>query len=228
MLLLAQGWTSVATAEALNRDPHTIGRWASAFGEGGSRVLIFEQTGGSPRSRPDTAGRVEGGGATIAGGVGPGIGQLVLEGGKAGCLGQFWHQPEPQQLLELPASAGIQLQASRETLAQGQLVEAEGLRCGVCRPWGGGPTDRSQGNLCRRGPFPGRRRVAGQVGTQRRTGIGGLDRSQVRGEGQLLLAVCLETGEVEWMDLEGNSNYGTSVAFMKQLRGRHSGRLNVI
>ena len=33
--LLAQGWTAAATAEALERDPHTIGRWASAFGEGG-------------------------------------------------------------------------------------------------------------------------------------------------------------------------------------------------
>ena len=32
--LLAQGWTAAATAEALERDPHTIGRWASAFGEG--------------------------------------------------------------------------------------------------------------------------------------------------------------------------------------------------
>ena len=48
MLLLAPGWTSAATAEALDRNPHTIGRWASAFGEGGSRALIFEQTGGSP------------------------------------------------------------------------------------------------------------------------------------------------------------------------------------
>ena len=27
-------------------------------------------------------------------------------------------------------------------------------------------------------------------------------------------AVCLETGEVEWMDLEGNRNSGTSVAFL--------------
>ena len=27
-------------------------------------------------------------------------------------------------------------------------------------------------------------------------------------------AVCLETGEVEWMELEGNSNSGTSVAFL--------------
>ena len=31
------------------RDPHTIGCWASAFGEGGPEALIFEQTGGSPR-----------------------------------------------------------------------------------------------------------------------------------------------------------------------------------
>ena len=28
ILLLAQGWTAAATAEALARDPHTIGRWA--------------------------------------------------------------------------------------------------------------------------------------------------------------------------------------------------------
>ena len=41
-------------------------------------------------------------------------------------------------------------------------------------------------------------------------------------------AVCLETGEVEWMELECNSNSGTSVAFLEQLRRRHGGRLNVI
>ena len=41
-------------------------------------------------------------------------------------------------------------------------------------------------------------------------------------------AVRLETGEVEWMDLEGNSNAGTSAAFLKQLRERHCGRLHVV
>ena len=46
--LLSQGWRASATAEALDRDPHTIGRWASAFGEGGPAALIFEPTGGSP------------------------------------------------------------------------------------------------------------------------------------------------------------------------------------
>ena len=41
-------------------------------------------------------------------------------------------------------------------------------------------------------------------------------------------AVCLETGEVEWSELEGNSNAGTSAAFLMQLRQRHVGPLNVI
>ena len=41
-------------------------------------------------------------------------------------------------------------------------------------------------------------------------------------------AVCLETGEVEWMELEGNSNAGTSAAFLSQLRQRRSGPLKVI
>ena len=32
-MLLAQGWTASDTAKALERDPHTIGRWAATFGE---------------------------------------------------------------------------------------------------------------------------------------------------------------------------------------------------
>ena len=66
MLLLAQGLTAAATAEALERDPHTIGRWAAAFGEGGPAALIFEQTGGSPRPGPSAAAGVERGGAATA------------------------------------------------------------------------------------------------------------------------------------------------------------------
>ena len=41
-------------------------------------------------------------------------------------------------------------------------------------------------------------------------------------------AVCLETGEVEWMEPEGNSNSGTSVAFLTQLKEKHPGPLRVI
>ena len=48
MLLLAQGWTASDTAKALERDFHTLGRWAAAFGGGGPTALMFEQSGGSP------------------------------------------------------------------------------------------------------------------------------------------------------------------------------------
>ena len=41
-------------------------------------------------------------------------------------------------------------------------------------------------------------------------------------------AVRLETGEEEWMELEGNSNGESSVAFLERLRERHGGRLGVI
>ena len=41
-------------------------------------------------------------------------------------------------------------------------------------------------------------------------------------------AVCLETGEVEVMKLEGNSNSATSATFLRQLRARHPEPLTVI
>ena len=44
-------------------------------------------------------------------------------------------------------------------------------------------------------------------------------------------AVCLETGEVEWMELEGNSNSATSTAFLQSATGgraRHTEPLTVI
>ncbi len=41
-------------------------------------------------------------------------------------------------------------------------------------------------------------------------------------------AVCLETGEVEVMELPGNSNAETSTTFLKQLREKHTEPLNVI
>ena len=41
-------------------------------------------------------------------------------------------------------------------------------------------------------------------------------------------AVCLETGQAEWLELEGNSNSETSVAFLMQLRRKHSGPPQVI
>ena len=46
--LLAEGWSAVQVADALDRDPHTIGEWAATFRQAGPAGLAFEQTGGSP------------------------------------------------------------------------------------------------------------------------------------------------------------------------------------
>ena len=64
--LLAQVWTATATADALERDPHTIGRCAAAFGEGRPTALIFNQSGDSPRPHRGAVGDAEGGGAAVA------------------------------------------------------------------------------------------------------------------------------------------------------------------
>ena len=47
--LLAQGWSATQVAEALDREPHTIGNWLDNFRRGGAQGLVFEQTGGPPR-----------------------------------------------------------------------------------------------------------------------------------------------------------------------------------
>jgi transposase len=46
--LLARGWSAAQVAEALERDPHTIGQWLTNFRQAGPTGLTFEQRGGSP------------------------------------------------------------------------------------------------------------------------------------------------------------------------------------
>ncbi len=46
--LAAQGWSATRVAEALGRDPHTIGGWFGRFCRDGPGALAFVQTGGSP------------------------------------------------------------------------------------------------------------------------------------------------------------------------------------
>ena len=109
MLMLAQGWTASTTAEALERDPHTIGRWAAAFGEGGPTALIFEQTGvpsalakaqqkalrAAVQELPAKSG-IELANWTLR--------QAQEESGAAVCVGRLGHRVEPQQLPGLPSS----------------------------------------------------------------------------------------------------------------------------
>jgi len=46
--LLAKGWSAAQVADALERDPHTIGEWLEEFRQHGPAGMAFEQSGGSP------------------------------------------------------------------------------------------------------------------------------------------------------------------------------------
>ena len=228
MLLLAQGWTAAATAEALERDPHTIGRWAAALSEGGPAALMFEQTGGSPRPWQDAAGGVEGEGAGVAFPGGHRPGQLELEGGASVGLGVLGRQPEPKQLPELAAPVGFAFKRPRKRLVKANEVKREAFMAdyAALREEAG----RKGGKIF----FADEAHFRADAGLRGKWVLKGdpalVDStSPRRGEkASYYSAVCLETGEVEWMELEGSSNGESSVVFLDQLRRRHGGRLNVI
>ena len=187
MLLLAQGWTAAATAEALERDPHTIGRWASAFGEGGPAALMFEQPVVPPAldqaqqeelkeavQQPPATSGIE-----LANWYWKVVRQYVSERfgislSRSSCLnclhrlGFIFKRPK-KRLVKADA-------AKREAfVAEYAALREEARQTGA------------KVFICRRGPLPCRRRTAGQVGAQGRTRPGGLDQSALRREGQLLL-----------------------------------------
>jgi hypothetical protein len=77
--LLAEGWSAAQVADALDRDPHTIGEWLAIFRQAGPAGLQFEHTGGSPHPQPPAAGRTESRCSEIASGGWHRPGGLELE-----------------------------------------------------------------------------------------------------------------------------------------------------
>ena len=228
MLLLAQGLTAAATAEALERDPHTIGRWAAAFGEGGPAALIFEQTGGSPppltKRREELKGVVQQPPATsgieLANWYWKVVRQYVSERcgvslSRSSCLNYlhrlgFAFKRPKKRLLKADAE-------KREAfVVEYAALREEAGRTGARILFADEAHFRADAEL--RGKWVLRGEPALVDSTSPRYGE----------KASYYSAVCLETGEVDWMELDGNSNSGTSVAFLRQLRERHSGPLNVI
>ena len=66
------------------------------------------------------------------------------------------------------------------------------------------------------------------MGAQGRAGPGGLDQPRWGEKASYYSAVCPDTGEVEALEVEGNSSAETSVRFLRQLRANHREPLVVI
>ena len=227
--LLGRGLTALATAQALGRDAHTIGRWATAFNEGGPAALIFEQSGGSPPAlREEQQAELKAAvqelpqqaGIELANWYWKGVRQFVserfgIELSRGSCLnylhrlGFVLRRPK-KRLVKADEGKGEAFVAEYATLS------ADARRTGAKIFFADEAHFRADAEL--RGKWVLR---GGQALVD--------SSSPSYGEkGSYYSAVCLETGEVEWMELEGNSNSGASAAFLERLRQRHSGPLNVI
>ena len=284
--LLAQGWTASATAEALERDPHTIGRWLAAFGKGGPGALMFEQSGGSPgqpHSKVDRDGSPQvhrrtasnilqtlsksvisnRSGVKLAACFSLQI-RMRLPWGVPPALGETQQTELKAAVQELPSTSGIGLangnwKGVRQFVSEQFSIRLSRSSCLNYLHRLGFVLKRPKKRLVKANDakreafvaeyaalleearrsggkifFAGEAHFRADAELRGKWGLRGepalLDStSPRRGEkASYYSAVCLETGEVEWMELEGNSNAGISAVFLRQLRERRPGPLNVI
>ena len=229
ILLLAQGLAAAATAEALERDPHTIGRWASAFGEGGPAALIFEQTGGPP----------------------PALGQTQQEELKgvveqppaaAGIQLTNWYWRVVRQFaserfgISLRRSSclnwlhrlGFAFKRPKKRLVKANESKREAFVAEYAALWEEAQRTEARIFFADEAHFRADAELRGKWVLKGKPALVDSNSPRYGEKASYYSAVCLETGEVEWMELEGNSNSGTSVAFLTQLKEKRPGPLRVI
>ena len=174
ILLLAEGWTAAATAEALERDPHhrQMGR---RLRRGRAHSLDFRAVGGEPPALG------EGQQAELRAAVPelPTESDIELANWNWRAVRQFVRErfgisPEPQRWRELPPPFGVCPETPPEASGPGGPCQAGILRGGIRRPVGRGRAVWSPDMLRRRGALPGGRCTAGPVGAAGRASLGGL------------------------------------------------------
>ena len=226
--LLAQGWTAAAVARALERDAHTIGQWAEAFAEGGPRALAFEQSGGSPALNGEQQAELKAAVQELPSQAGIELSnwnwkavrryvreRLGLVLSRSSCrnyrhrLGFVLQRPKKQLVKADPVR--------REAfVGEYAALTAAARRTGAKIFFADEAHSRADADLRGKWALKG---VPALVDST----------SPRRGEkASYYSAVCLETGEVDVMELDGNSNAATSTAFLRQLRARHNEPLTVI
>ena len=181
-----------------------------------------------PRPRSGAAGGAERGGAGVARQLRHGTGQLELESGLPVRLRALRYQPDRSTCLNYLRRLGFSFKRPKKRLLKADVEKrevfvAEYAALSDEARWSGAKIFfADEAHFRADAELRGKWVLRGEPAL--------VDSSSPRyGEkASYYSAVCLETGEVEWMELEGNSNSGTSAAFLGQLRERHSGRLNVI
>ena len=227
--LLAQGWTSSAVAEALERDPHTIGHVGHCLRQRWSHGPWLRTVGWLPPALDgDQQAQLKAAVQALPEKAGIGLAnwnwkvvrrfvqeRFGLSPSRSSCLnylhrlGFVLKRPKKRFLKADEAKREAFVAVYAELLAEAQQVGAKVFFADEAH-------FRADADL--RGKWVLKGEPALVDSTSPRWGE----------KASYYSAVCLETGEVELMELEGNSNAETSTAFLKQLREKHTGRLIVL
>ena len=231
--LLAQGWTATGVAEALERDPHTIGRWAAAFGEGGPAALIFEQSGGPPVLSETQQAELRAAVQELPAAAGIGLANWTLRQAQEEGVHQFiWERfgisLSRSSCLNYLHRLGFALKRPKKRLVKANQEKREAVVAAYAALTGEARRSGTKIFFADAGHFRADAELRGKWMPKGEPAL--VDStSPRRGEkASYYSAVCLDTREVEWLEMEGNSNAGTSASFLMQLRERHPGPLNVI
>ena len=227
--LLCRGMTASATAQALGRDAHTIGRWATAFGEGGPAALILR----ADRRFPPALGEAEQDALTGAVQELPEAAGIEIANWNWRVVNRFvWERCG----ISLSRSAclnwlhrlGFAFKRPKKRLLKADAEKRQAFVAEYAALMEEACQSNAKTFFADEAHFRADAELRGKWVLRGEPAL--VDSSSPRyGEkASYYSAVCLETGEVEWMDLDGNSNSGTSAAFLGQLRESHDGRLNVI
>ena len=231
LLLLAQGLTAAAaaTAEALERDHHTIGRWASAFGEGGPAALIFEQTGGPPPAL-DQAQQEELRGAVQEppGASGIDLANWYWKVARRFALERFGIGLSRSSCVNWLHRLGFAFKRPKKRLLKADEAKREAFVAEYAALREEAGRKEARIFFADEAHFRADAELRGKWVLKGKPALVDSTSPRYGEKASYYSAVCLETGEVEWMELEGNSNSGTSVAFLEQLRERHPGSMQVI
>ena len=228
ILLPAQGLTGAATA-ALERDPHTIGRWAAAFGEGGPIALIFEQTGGVPPALGETQ-QAE---LRAAGRELPEMSGMEMPNWNWKVVCQFVSERfgiglSRSSCLNYLHRLGFAFKHPKKRLLKADEAKRDAFVAEYAVLWDEAGRSGSKIFFADEAHFRADAELGGKWVLRGEPALVDSGSPRYGEKAGYYSAVCLESGEVEWMELEGNSNSGTSAAFPEQLRERRPGPLSVI
>ena len=218
------------TAEALERDPHTIGRWASAYGEGGPAgpdiradrwfppALDQAQQDGELKEaveQPPAAAGIE-----MANWYWKVVRQFVSE--RFGiCLCR-------SSCLNWLHRLGFAFKHPKKRLVKASESKRGAFVAEYAALWEEAGRTEARIFFADEAHFRADAELRGKWVLKGKPALVDSNSPRYGEKASYYSAVCLETGEVEWMELEGNSNSGTSVAFLTQLRGKRPGPLRVI